>query len=172
MIANWSDKLVVQSQWWIKLIECPAFVNSCPHIIDRYSLTNILPNWHLSIDFFRVQPTLCYIRIAWHALPVELYPSCGPFYLHGLTLIPAWISNYILYKVWNEITLNWACDYVSMLGLKLNHVIKRIYWILLTIGHKSVISVCLMHVLGPLFKETMTHALTVWIPCNWNFDSW
>ena len=30
--------------------------------------------------------------------------SCGPFYKHGLTLIPAWISNYILRKVWDQIT--------------------------------------------------------------------
>ena len=29
---------------------------------------------------------------------------CGPFYYHGLTLIPAWISNYIHYNVWDEIT--------------------------------------------------------------------
>ena len=28
----------------------------------------------------------------------------GPLYLHGLTLIPARISNYIHYKVWDEIT--------------------------------------------------------------------
>ena len=28
----------------------------------------------------------------------------GPFYLHGLTLIPAWISYYIQYNVWDEIT--------------------------------------------------------------------
>ena len=28
----------------------------------------------------------------------------GPFYYHGLTLIPAWISNYIHYKLWDEIT--------------------------------------------------------------------
>ena len=30
--------------------------------------------------------------------------SRGPFYKHGLTLIPAWISNYIHYNVWDEIT--------------------------------------------------------------------
>ena len=29
--------------------------------------------------------------------------TSGPFYWHGLTLILAWISNYIHYKVWNEI---------------------------------------------------------------------
>ena len=30
--------------------------------------------------------------------------SQGPFYLHGLTLIPAWISYHIPGKVWNDIT--------------------------------------------------------------------
>ena len=32
---------------------------------------------------------------------------CGissPFYQHGLTLIPAWISNYVHCKMWDEIT--------------------------------------------------------------------
>ena len=33
-----------------------------------------------------------------------LHKAWGPFYWHGLTLIPAWISNYIHYKVWDEIT--------------------------------------------------------------------
>ena len=28
----------------------------------------------------------------------------GPFYLHGLALIPAWVNNYIHYNVWDEIT--------------------------------------------------------------------
>ena len=28
----------------------------------------------------------------------------GPFNWHGLTLISAWISNYIHYEVWYEIT--------------------------------------------------------------------
>ena len=28
----------------------------------------------------------------------------GPFYLHGPTIIPAWISNFILHKVCNVIT--------------------------------------------------------------------
>ena len=32
--------------------------------------------------------------------PTDLYP----FYLHGLILIPAWISNHMLSKVWDEIT--------------------------------------------------------------------
>ena len=72
----------------------------------------------------------------------------APFHYHGLTLIPACKSNYIHYKVWVEIiypfpNFNGAavevwerinnfiphftghiCDYLSVLGLKLNHVIK------------------------------------------------
>ena len=28
----------------------------------------------------------------------------GPFHKHGLTLIPAWISNYTHYTAWGEIT--------------------------------------------------------------------
>ena len=31
------------------------------------------------------------------------YVTCGAFYRQGLSLIPAWISNYIHYKVWGEI---------------------------------------------------------------------
>ena len=30
--------------------------------------------------------------------------TSDPFHLHGLTLIPAWISNCIHYIVWDEIT--------------------------------------------------------------------
>ena len=30
----------------------------------------------------------------------------GSFYLHGLTLIPPWICNYISYKIWYEITFS------------------------------------------------------------------
>ena len=69
-----------------------------------------------------------------------------------VALIPAWISNYVHCKVWDEITYpfpnfnggtvevwewisnfippftSWACDYISMLGLKLNHVSNRGPW--------------------------------------------
>ena len=72
----------------------------------------------------------------------------GPFYWNGITLIPAWLSNYIRYKDrgWNCMsipqlqqlhrwnlemnkrfhpTLFWACDYLSMQRCKLIHVSKR-----------------------------------------------
>ena len=60
---------------------------------------------------------------------------------------PSWISNHIYHKMRDEVTypltcnrwslgmdtkflptLYWACDYLSMLGLKLIHVIKRGSW--------------------------------------------
>ena len=34
----------------------------------------------------------------------EHYIHRGPFYKHKFTSIPTWISNYIYYKMWNEIT--------------------------------------------------------------------
>ena len=74
-----------------------------------------------------------------------------PYFWHRLTLIPAWISNYIHNKVWDKITypfpnfdfstievwewisyfystLYWACDYLYMLRLKLIHVSERGHW--------------------------------------------
>ena len=37
-----------------------------------------------------------------HVAPMN-HAICGPFNLHGLILIPAWISNYIHYKEWDGI---------------------------------------------------------------------
>ena len=39
-----------------------------------------------------------------HHSCISCFYSWGLFYWHGLTLIPAWISNYIHYKLWDEIT--------------------------------------------------------------------
>ena len=36
----------------------------------------------------------------------------GPFYQHGLTLIPTWVSNYMSSKVWGEIT----CPFLNFNG--------------------------------------------------------
>ena len=66
------------------------------------------------------------------------------FYKHWLTIITAWIGNYIHYKAWDEITypfqtstvqtgmdmpfhptLYWACDCLPMPGLKLIYGNKR-----------------------------------------------
>ena len=33
---------------------------------------------------------------------VRNFVMCGPFYWHGLILIPAWISDYIHYEIWDE----------------------------------------------------------------------
>ena len=47
------------------------------------------------------------VSIQWHhhALHHHLsIPSWGPFYLHGLTLIPTCISNYMPGKMWDKIT--------------------------------------------------------------------
>ena len=43
--------------------------------------------------------SFCVTRIC-----IYLVTTRGPFYYNGLILIPAGISNYIHYKVWDEIT--------------------------------------------------------------------
>ena len=75
----------------------------------------------------------------------------GPLYQYALTVIPSCISNYILYGEWDEIiyplpnvngctigmdklfhlTLHNGCNYLSMLGLKWNHISKKWPWGLL-----------------------------------------
>ena len=39
-----------------------------------------------------------------YAIGEKHFDACGTFYYHGLTLIPAWISNHMSSKVWDEIT--------------------------------------------------------------------
>ena len=56
----------------------------------------------------------------------------GSLLYHGLT-ISAWINNYKHYRMWDEITYPFpnfigVCDYLSILGLKLNHVSKSGPW--------------------------------------------
>ena len=78
----------------------------------------------------------CYLinKISTTRIEIPWKTTMGPFYLHGLTLIPACTSNYIHHNVWDEITyplpnfkgctLYWASHYLSMPGLKLNHLSK------------------------------------------------
>ena len=51
---------------------------------------------------------LCWnLFLLWHHVARPFTPShfnWGPFYWHELTVIPAWISNHIHYKVWDGIT--------------------------------------------------------------------
>ena len=77
----------------------------------------------------------------------------GCLFLHGLTLIPAWIINHMLSETWDEITYpfinfngctvevsEWISKFIPhfimeiILGLKLNHVSKRAPWCLLLMG--------------------------------------
>ena len=44
----------------------------------------------------------------------------GPFYTHGLTLIPAWKSNHIPSKVWEEITHPFLTSTVAPLMFRMD----------------------------------------------------
>ena len=89
--------------------------NNCPYNLNKHC-------WKIPYAYF---------------MGYTLVTSRGPFYLHGLTLIPAWISNCIHDRVWDEIinpspnfkgttiqVWDWACYYSSTLWLKLIRVNK------------------------------------------------
>ena len=112
-------------------------------------------NWTIQMQQSSWFAKLCKIRVAAFQKEVQTrnpppppVNARGPFYWNGITLIPAWLSNYIRYKDrgWNYIsipqlqqlhrwnlemnkrfhpTLFWACNYLSMQRCKLIHVSKR-----------------------------------------------
>ena len=51
------------------------------------------------------EQNLCLSRLLeWSEYHISQESPKGLFYYHGLTLIPAWISNHMPGKVWDEIT--------------------------------------------------------------------
>ena len=58
--------------------------------------------------FWKMSPTKFRLSMQWTSSIRDtwcrrVFDSCGPFYQHGLSLIQAWINNYIHCKVWDEI---------------------------------------------------------------------
>ena len=56
----------------------------------------------------------------------EINTICrGPFYWHGLSLIPEWVSNYI-HKVWDEITYPFPYLGLGMTSNFILHFTERV----------------------------------------------
>ena len=125
MACYWTGDKPYLSQWWTHSRMHICIFQTCIYLENKPSM----PSQY-------TEPKLGH------------HSACrGPYYWRGLTLIPAWISNYMPGKVWGEITYpflnfnvnHWSwgmgksfhptlynvCNYLSMLGLKLNHVGKR-----------------------------------------------
>ena len=82
----------------------------------------IIRAWEHNSWFYYANLNTHDIEIRWE----PLLDYSGLFYIHGLTLIPARISDYIHYKVWNEISysfpnfnsadvevLEWISNFIS-----------------------------------------------------------
>ena len=75
---------------WI--IGIKVHVYALPAILNAYS--DVACGVHMST-----------LDVPWdHVFGIVTVVIRGPFYWQGLTLIPAWISNYMPGKVWDEIT--------------------------------------------------------------------
>ena len=74
-----------------------AGISTCPHSIVWDAITNPCRRYMLLAPKSAIvltKPTWVYWWLS----------TRGPFYKHGLTLIPTWINNRIHYEVWDEIT--------------------------------------------------------------------
>ena len=124
--------------WWFETPSHPLW-RHC-RVMFLFSIlvstTRNFSPWSL-VERFCTTPSALVASTAW-----------GPIYLRGLTVIPAWISNHMPSKVWDEIghpfqNLNgckfWmdkqfhpilynGCNYLSMLGLKLIYIDSLSHW--------------------------------------------
>ena len=94
-----------------------------------------------------LSPRHC-LNQGWLTLMAHVHTINDPFYWHGLTLIPAWISNHIQCKMGDDITypfsnfngcsrwsfgmdklfhptLHWACAYLCIQGFQLIYLCKK-----------------------------------------------
>ena len=127
-------------------------------------------------------------RYQWSNLTGRGIIGCGPFYWHDLTLISAWIRNYIHYKVSDKLfihsqtsmvaplkfgmdkqfhpTLYWACDYLPIVGLKLDHVSKRGLWYqnITNFGKTKIVGVFLkmyFRIIAEIVHHCRRHVATI-----------
>ena len=86
---------------WVRSPRCGCLVTwFCYQLIAKPGNKLAAPPWP---DSYRPGHRGAAVFLLGFAIKVDSKTS-SPFYEHGLTLIPAWISNYIHYKVWDEIT--------------------------------------------------------------------
>ena len=69
----------------------------------------VISSPHLVIAELQLYVLRYIVRLYVHRSTLKIYnyqamSTWGPFSWHGLTLIPVWITNYMHYKMWNEIT--------------------------------------------------------------------
>ena len=86
-VASFTDKIS------LSIIVLRAWIINHIHMVKRDAIIHPCPNFS---GGFAKPP----LNIG-HGFVIT---SSSPFYQHGLTLIPAWISNHMPCKVWDEIT--------------------------------------------------------------------
>ena len=69
--------------------------------MQRYS--NEEANWHMQNGCSQLYVIFTAVSKS-RMMSMSLWNHQGPFYEHGLAFIQAWISKYIHYQVWDEIT--------------------------------------------------------------------
>ena len=77
-------------------------VNASENIVYETAAILSRGQWVNGSTMIQMLRDMIHVLIYGHiGVNMAVADDLGPFYLHGLTLIPAWISNYIPYKVWD-----------------------------------------------------------------------
>ena len=108
-------------------VKCPSVGRNC----ERYGIT-----YH-PFD-------IIYNTSQWIYPQFVLPGLLGPFYQHSLTLIPAWVSNYVHYNVWDEIIYPFPTSMVKPLKFGNGYIISShtLSGILLLIHLGIKVNVC------------------------------
>ena len=85
----------------VPLIRLSETGKTCTH--KTASSSGLVPVLHMIHNCIGRCKVTMHKRIATKQLRGHFNLTWDPFYWHGLTLIPAWISNYMPRKVWDEI---------------------------------------------------------------------
>ena len=108
------------SRYWLVAWSAPShYLNQCWYIVNSNlgnTLQHVQWNFNRNYNIFIQEDAFESVVCEMAAIlpqpqcinPAYLIPwllmTCGPFNLHSLTLIPAWISNHMPNNVWDEIT--------------------------------------------------------------------
>ena len=110
----------------------------------------------------------CHVHIFWF----QESNSRSLFYWHGLTLISTWISNYMHYKVWDEIAYQFRNEWVMLL-----HILQGM-WLLIHAEiqvnarrQMPLLSVILVYVMAWLISiepvvTLVNHSDVTWASCS------
>ena len=91
----WTHGHDASTHWFLEAVIVNVQIsNSCYRLMS----------WAIPLKLFSLVCCVWYDSEMYVKMLLDSNDTRGPFHQHGLTLIPAWISNYMPCRLWDEIT--------------------------------------------------------------------